>query len=148
MTILRSKDLQQRGYTKALIKSCGITDEEMERPLILVMNSWNELHPGHVHLRRLAEAVKAGVRMAGGTPFESNTIALCDGIRSPESLKYILPSREIIADSIELTAESFRADGMVLISSCDKIEPANLMAAARVNIPTVIVTGGAMLPGI
>ena len=111
------------------------------------MNSWNELHPGHAHLRNLAEAVKAGVRLAGGTPFESNTIAMCDGIRTPASNKYILPSREIIADSIELTAEVFQADGMVLLAACDKIVPACMMAAARVNIPTVIVTGGPMLAG-
>lgn len=143
----RSDGLGNRFLTKALIKSCGIIDEEMERPLIAVINSWNELHPGHIHLRGIAEAVKAGVRMAGGTPFESCTIALCDGIRTMESMKYVLPSREIIADSIELVAETFCADGMVLISSCDKIEPANLMAAARVNIPTVIVTGGAMVAG-
>ena len=145
---LRSQALRKRGLTEALLKACGMIDEELDRPLIAVMNSWNELHPGHVHLRGIADAVKAGIRMAGGTPFESNTIALCDGIRTPESIKYILPSREIIADSIEVTAEAFQADGMVLISSCDKIEPACLMAAARVNIPTVLVSGGAMLAGV
>lgn len=144
----RSKDLTSRPYTEALIKACGYTDEELERPLIAVINSWNEMHPGHVHLREVAEAVKAGIRIAGGTPFESNTIALCDGIRTQESIKFMLPSREVIADSIEMVVEAFQADGMVLISSCDKIEPANLIAAGRINIPTVIVTGGAMLPGV
>ncbi len=144
----RSRELAVRGSTEALIKACGMIDEELERPLVAVVNSWNELHPGHKHLREVAEAVKVGVRIAGGTPFETNTIALCDGIRSSESTKYILPSRELIADSIELVAETYRADAMVLISSCDKIEPANLMAAARVDIPTIIVTGGAMLPGV
>ncbi len=143
----RSRLLKNRGLTEALMKASGMIDEEFGQPLILVMNSWNELHPGHVHLRGLADAVKAGVRMAGGTPFESNTIALCDGIRTPASNKYILPSRELIVDSIEVTAEAFQADGMVLLAACDKIVPACLMAAARINIPTVIVTGGAMLAG-
>ena len=143
----RSGLLRERGLTEALMKAAGMIDEEFDQPLILVMNSWNELHPGHQHLRGLADAVKAGVRMGGGTPFESNTIALCDGIRTPASNKYILPSREIIADSIEVTAQAFQADGMVLIAACDKIVPACLMAAARINIPTVIVTGGAMLAG-
>lgn len=143
----RSHKLRDRGLTEALMKATGLIEQELENPLILVMNSWNELHPGHMYLRQLSEAVKAGVRIAGGTPFESNTIALCDGIRTPESNKYILPSREIIADSIEVTAEAFQVDGMVLISACDKIEPACLMAAARVNVPTLIVSGGAMNTG-
>ena len=143
----RSARLRDRGLTEAYLKATGMIEEEFDRPLILVMNSWNELHPGHMHLRAIADAVKAGVRLAGGVPFESNTIALCDGIRTPASNKYVLPSREIIVDSIETTAETFQADGMVLIASCDKIEPACLMAAARVNIPTVIVSGGAMLAG-
>lgn len=143
----RSQKLRNRGLTEALMKATGLIEQELENPLILVMNSWNELHPGHMYLRQLSEAVKAGVRIAGGTPFESNTIALCDGIRTPESNKYILPSREIIADSIEVTAEAFQVDGMVLISACDKIEPACLMAAARVNVPTLIVSGGAMNAG-
>lgn len=144
----RSSGLKSRALSEALIKSCGFIDEELERPLIAVINTWNELHPGHVLLRGIADAVKAGIRMAGGTPFESNTIALCDGIRTPESLNYILPSREIIADSIELVTETFRADAVVLISSCDKIEPACLMGAARVNLPAVFVTGGPMMVGI
>lgn len=148
MKALRSSELRKRGFTEALIKSCGVIDEEMDRPLVAVINTWNEYHPGHMHLKMLADAVKAGVRLGGGNPFETGTIALCDGIRSPHSLKYFLPSREVIADSIELTAEAFCVDGMVLIASCDKIEPACLMAAARVNIPTIIVTGGPMLPGI
>lgn len=144
----RSKSIHQRPYSKALVKSCGVIDEELRLPLVAVINSWNELHPGHIHLRSLADAVKAGIRIAGGNPFESNTIALCDGIRSPQSNKYILPSREIITDSIEVVAQTYQVDGLVLISSCDKIEPANLMAAARVDVPTIIVTGGAMVAGV
>lgn len=136
-----------KGHQRALLKACGVTDSEIDRPFIGVMNSWSEMVPGHVHLREIAEAVKAGVRAAGGTPFESNTIALCDAFYAGEDSKYFLPSREIIADSIELVSQTARFDGLVLISSCDKIEPAQLMAAARMNIPAIMVTGGPMLPG-
>ena len=131
----RSARLRDRGLTEAYLKATGMIEEEFDRPLILVMNSWNELHPGHMHLRAIADAVKAGVRLAGGVPFESNTIALCDGIRTPASNKYVLPSREIIVDSIETTAETFQADGMVLIASCDKIEPACLIEAIGMSLP-------------
>ena len=139
--------LTSGAFAEALVKSCGFIDEEFDRPLIAVINSWNELHPGHCHLRHIAEAVKTGVRIAGGTAFECGTIALCDGLRSMRGQRNFLPSREVIADSIELLADTYEPDGLVLISTCDKIEPANLMAAARLNIPTVIVTGGAMAPG-
>jgi dihydroxy-acid dehydratase len=135
------------GHQRAILKACGVTDSEIDRPFIGVMNSWSEMVPGHVHLRGVAEAVKAGVLAAGGTPFESNTIALCDAFYAGEDSKYFLPSREIIADSIELVAQTARFDGLVLISSCDKIEPAQLMATARMNIPAIMVTGGPMLPG-
>lgn len=145
---LRSREvIDLCTHNRALIKACGFTDLEISRPLIGIVNTWNELHPGHVHLRQVAEAVKTGVRMAGGTPFETNTISLCDGITSLQSFKWVLPSRELIADSIETVAETYKCDGLVLISSCDKIEPAQLMACARINIPTVMVTGGPMLPG-
>ncbi|MBW8012055.1 MAG: dihydroxy-acid dehydratase [Chloroflexi bacterium] len=142
----RSIDVS-RGHQRAILKATGVTDAEIDRPFIGVMNSWNEMVPGHIHLRGLAEAVKSGISAAGGTPFESNTIALCDAFSSGENFNYFLPSRDIIADSIEVVAESARFDGLVLISSCDKIEPAQLMAAARINIPAIIVTGGPMLPG-
>ena len=131
--------------TDSLIRACGISDDEFGRPFIAIVNSWNELHPGHVHLRGIAEAVKIGVRSAGGSPFELNTIALCDGV-SPAH-HYVLPSREVIADSIETAVQAPQYDAMVLISACDKIEPAQLMAAARIDIPSIFVTGGPMYLG-
>jgi dihydroxy-acid dehydratase len=113
-----------------------------------VVNSFSEIVPGHVHLRRLAEAVKAGVRSAGGVPFEFNTIAICDGLTQGHSgMCYSLPSRDLIADSIELVVEAHKFDAMVMLPSCDKIVPGHLMAAARLDIPTIVVTGGPMLPG-
>ena len=142
---LRSQQLRDRIMTETLIRACGVSDDEFQRPFIAIVNSWNELHPGHVHLRSIAEAVKIGVRMAGGSPFELNTIALCDGIAPGHH--YVLPSREIIADSIETAVDGPQYDAMVLISTCDKIEPAQLMAAARINIPAIFVTGGPMYLG-
>lgn len=131
--------------TETLIRACGVCDEEFKRPFVAVVNSWSELHPGHAHLHGVAEAVKIGVRMAGGSPFELNTIALCDGIAPAHN--YVLPSREIIADAIETAVVGPQFDAMVLISTCDKIEPAQLMAAARIDIPAIIVTGGPMYLG-
>ncbi len=131
--------------TETLIRACGVCDEEFERPFVAVVNSWSELHPGHAHLRGIAEGVKIGIRMAGGSPFELNTIALCDGIAPAHH--YVLPSREIIADAIETAVVAPQFDAMVLISTCDKIEPAQLMAAARIDIPAIIVTGGPMYLG-
>ena len=141
----RSDSLRDRVMTETLIRACGVCDEEFERPFVAVVNSWSELHPGHAHLRSVAEAVKIGVRMAGGSPFELNTIALCDGIAPAHH--YVLPSREIIADAIETAVVAPQFDAMVLISTCDKIEPAQLMAAARIDIPAIIVTGGPMYLG-
>lgn len=126
----------------------GITDEELERPLIGVVNTFNELCPGHAHLRGITEALKAGVSFAGGTPFEFGTIGICDGIAmGHEGMKYSLPSREIIADSIELMVEAHRLDGFAVVASCDKIVPGSLMAVGRINIPSIMVTGGPMMPG-
>jgi len=142
---MRSDSLRERVMTETLIRACGVCDDELDRPFIAVVNSWSELHPGHVHLRGLAEAVKIGVRIAGGSPFELNTIALCDGIAPAHH--YVLPSREIIADAIETAVEAPQFDAMVLISTCDKIEPAQLMAAARIDIPAIFVTGGPMYLG-
>jgi dihydroxy-acid dehydratase len=122
--------------------------EEFEKPFIAVVNSFSEIVPGHLHLRRLAEAVKAGVRAAGGVPFEFNTIAICDGLaQGHEGMRYSLPSRDLIADSIELVIEAHRFDAMVMLPSCDKIVPGHLIAAARLNLPTIILTGGPMMPG-
>jgi dihydroxy-acid dehydratase len=138
----------ERTPHRGLLKAMGITDEEIDRPFIAVVNSWNEYIPGHIHLQNLADAVKAGVRMAGGTPFEFNTIGICDGITmGHDGMKYSLPSREVIADSIELMIQAHRMDAMVLIPTCDKIVPGHLMAAARLNIPSIAVTGGPMCPG-
>jgi dihydroxy-acid dehydratase len=148
---MRSDDVKkgvERTPHRGLLKAMGITDEEIERPFIAVVNSWNEYIPGHIHLQNLAEAVKAGIRIAGGTPFEFNTIGICDGITmGHEGMKYSLPSRELIADSIELMVQAHRMDAMVLVTTCDKIVPGHLMAAARLDIPSIVVTGGPMLPG-
>jgi dihydroxy-acid dehydratase len=139
----------ERAPHRSLLKAVGLTDEEMALPFIGVVNSWNEVIPGHIHLDKLAEAVKAGIRMAGGVPFEFNTIGICDGIAMGHTgMKNSLPSRELIADSIELMVEAHQFDGMVMISSCDKIVPGQLMAAGRLDIPTIVVTGGPMMPGI
>ena len=141
-----------KGLNKAphrsLLKAMGYTDEELSRPLIGIVNAQNEVIPGHYHLDEIAEAVKAGVRMAGGTPMEFPTIGVCDGIAMNHvGMKYSLASRELIADSIEIMAQAHAFDGLVLIPNCDKIVPGMLMAAARLNIPAVVVSGGPMLTG-
>jgi len=138
----------QRASHRGFLWSLGVVGDEMKKPFIGVINTWSEFHPGHIHLRDLAALVKAGIRSEGGVPFEMNTIALCDGFAcGHEGNKWVLPSRDLIADSIELSVEANRFDAMVLIGSCDKIAPAIAMAAARINIPTIILTGGPMLPG-
>ena len=127
----------------------GYVDEELDRPLIGVVNFQNEIVPGHIHLDTIAKAVKEGIRSAGGTPIEVPAIAVCDGIAMNHiGMKYSLVSRELIADSIETMAIAHQFDGLVLIPNCDKTVPGALMAAARVNVPTVIVSGGPMLAGI
>lgn len=145
-------DMAKKGLAKAphrsLLKADGLTDEEINRPLIAIVNSYNEIVPGHINLDKIADAVKAGVRMAGGTPIEFSVIGICDGIAMNHmGMKYSLPSREIIADSVELMVQAHAFDAMVMIPNCDKIVPGMLMAAARVNIPTVVVSGGPMLAG-
>lgn len=145
-------DIMKKGPEKAsqrsLLKALGLVDEEIERPIIGVVNSFNEVVPGHVHLRTIAEAVKAGIRMAGGTPLEFPVIAVCDGIAmGHQGMKYSLASRELITDSIEVMATSHAFDGLVFIPNCDKIVPGMLMAAARLNLPAVFVSGGPMLVG-
>lgn len=137
-----------RAPHRALLRATGITDYEMDKPFIAVVNSWNEIIPGHIHLEKIGEAVKAGIRMAGGVPFEFSTIGICDGIAmNHEGMRYPMPSRELIADSIEIMVRAHAFDGMVLIPSCDKIVPGHLMAAGRLDLPTIAVTGGPMLPG-
>ncbi len=133
---------------RSLFKGMGYTDEELRRPIIGVVNAKNEAIPGHIHLNTIAEAVKAGIRMAGGTPMEVPCIGVCDGIAMNHiGMKYSLPTRELVADGIECMAEAQSFDAMVLIPNCDKIVPGMLMAAARVNIPSVFVSGGPMLAG-
>ena len=129
---------------KGLVLGMGYTEEELDRPLVAVVNSWNEYNPGHVHLNQLAERVKQGIREAGGLPFEVMTTGICDGMVLIDP-KYIeVPSRNCIADQVELTVEGNFFDGMVMLSTCDSIVPGHLMAAARLDIPTIIVTGGYM----
>jgi len=138
----------ERAPHRSLFKALGLTDEEIERPMIGIANSANEVIPGHLHLHQISDAVKAGIRMAGGTPLEFFTIGVCDGIvMGHEGMKYSLSSRELVADSIESMAMAYPFDGLVLIPNCDKIVPGMLMAAARLNIPAIIVSGGPMLTG-
>ncbi|WP_135606848.1 dihydroxy-acid dehydratase [Methanococcoides sp. NM1] len=137
-----------RAPNRSLLKAIGVTDSEMKKPFIAVVNSWTEFIPGHIHLDKVAEAVKAGIRNAGGVPFEFHTIGICDGIAmGHEGMKYSLPSREAIEDTIEIMIQGQQMDGMVMVTSCDKITPAHIMAAGRVDIPAIVVTGGPMLPG-
>jgi dihydroxy-acid dehydratase len=139
-----------KPYTRAILKahlcSCGVDYNKMDRPVIAIANSWNEIVPGHVHLRQLADRVKKGVIEAGGLPLEFNTIAVCDGIaQGHDGMKYSLPSREVIADSVETMVNAHGIfDGMVVMSSCDKIVPGMMMAAARLNLPSLVVLGGVM----
>jgi dihydroxy-acid dehydratase len=139
-----------KPYTRAILKShlcsCGVDYNKMDRPVIAIANSWNEIVPGHVHLRQLADRVKKGVMDAGGLPLEFNTIAVCDGIaQGHDGMKYSLPSREVIADSVETMVNAHGIfDGMVVLSSCDKIVPGMMMAAARLNLPSLVVLGGVM----
>ncbi len=137
-----------KSGNRAHLRAMGLLDEDIEKPFIGIANSYNAMHPGHMHLRELAESVKEGIWGAGGVAFEFNTIAICDGITQGHiGMNYVLPSRDIIVDSIELIAQAQQLDGIVFLSSCDKIEPAMLMAASRLNIPAIMVTGGPMLPG-
>ncbi len=144
----RVKKGVDRAPHRSLFYAMGLTKEELARPLIGVVNAQNEIIPGHIHLDTIAKAVKDGIRMAGGTPLEFPSIGLCDGIAmGHEGMRYSLPSRELIADSIESVAYANAFDGLVFVPNCDKIVPAMLMAAARLNIPSVVVSGGAMLSG-
>ena len=137
-----------RAPHRSLLRACGVTDEDMERPFIGVANSFTDIVPGHVHLNSIAGAVKTGVNNAGGVAFEFNTMAICDGIAmNHEGMRYSLASREIVADTVESMAMAHQFDGLVLIPTCDKIVPGMLMAAARLDIPSIVVTGGPMLPG-
>lgn len=147
-----NSDFVRKGVEKAphraLFKALGFIDEEMDKPLIGIANSYSELIPGHMNLDKIVKAVKEGVRMAGGIPVEFGTIGVCDGIAmNHKGMNYSLPSRQIVADSIEIVAKAHSLDGIVLIPNCDKVVPGMLMAAARINIPSILVSGGAMLAG-
>lgn len=145
-------DMVKKGIDRAphrsLFKAMGYTNTELERPLIGIANSANEIIPGHIHLDRIVEAVKAGIYMAGGVPVEFGTIGVCDGIAmNHEGMKYSLASRELIADSVEVMAMAHAFDALVLVPNCDKIVPGMLMAAARLDIPAIFISGGPMLAG-
>ena len=150
-TDLKSCEMKEgymRSPQRSLLYALGLTPEEINRPLVGIVNSFNEVVPGHMHLRQVAEAVKAGVRLAGGTPLEFPAIAVCDGIAMGHvGMKYSLASRELIADSAETMALAHAFDALVFIPNCDKIVPGMLMAAARLDLPCVFVSGGPMLAG-
>jgi dihydroxy-acid dehydratase len=138
----------ERAPHRSLWHALGVTGAEMDKPFIGIINSFSEVVPGHIHLRDIAEAVKAGVRSGGGIPFEVNTIAVCDGIAmNHPGMKYSLPSRELIADSVEIVAEAHAFDALVFIPNCDKIIPGMLMSAVRLNLPAMFISGGPMLAG-
>ncbi|MBI4977096.1 MAG: dihydroxy-acid dehydratase [Spirochaetes bacterium] len=145
-------DMMKKGVEKAphrsLLYSLGLTKEEISRPIIGIANSANEIIPGHIHLDKLVEAVKAGIRMAGGTPLEFSTIGVCDGLAmNHDGMKYSLGSRELIADSCEIVAKGHPFDGLVFIPNCDKVVPGMIIAMARLDIPSILVSGGPMLAG-
>jgi dihydroxy-acid dehydratase len=145
-------DLVKKGIERAphrsLLRAVGCSSDDWEKPFIGVINSFSEIVPGHIHLQAIAKAVKEGIRSRGGVPFEVNTIAVCDGIAmNHPGMKYSLPSRELIADSVEILAQAHAFDGLVFIPNCDKVIPGMLMAAIRLNLPSVFVSGGPMLAG-
>ncbi len=144
----KTKKGVERAPHRSLFRAMGYTDEELARPIIGVVNSKTEIIPGHIHLQPIVEAVKAGIRMAGGTPMEFPAIGVCDGIAmGHEGMKYSLVTRELIADSVECVATAHAFDGLVMVPNCDKIVPGMLMAAGRLDLPTVVVSGGPMLAG-
>ena len=138
----------ERAPHRALLRAVGCSSDDWDKPFIGVVNSFTEIVPGHIHLQTIARAVKDGIRSRGGMPFEVNTIAVCDGIAmNHHGMKYSLPSRELIADSVEIVAQAHAFDGLVFIPNCDKVVPGMLMAAVRLNLPSVFVSGGPMLAG-
>jgi dihydroxy-acid dehydratase len=149
---MRSDELKkgsQRSPHRSLLKALGLIDEEIKRPIIGIASSFNEIVPGHTHLDKIVESVKTGVRLAGGVPLEFNTIAVCDGLAmNHKGMSFSLPSREIIADSAETSAMAMPFDAMIFIPNCDKVVPGMLMAAGRLNIPSIFISGGPMLAGI
>ena len=142
----RMKKGIEKAPHRALFSAVGLLPEELERPIIGIANSASDLIPGHIHLDKICQAVKDGVRIAGATPLDFATIGICDGIAmNHEGMKYSLGSRELMADSVEVMGKAYPFDGLVLIPNCDKIIPGMMMAALRLNIPTVLVSGGPCL---
>ena len=138
----------ERAPNRSLFYSMGYTDEELKRPLIGIISAYSEIVPGHIHLDKLSQAVKAGVLIGGGTPILIPSIGVCDGIAMGHlGMKYSLPSRELIADSVESMVIAHGLDGVVLVPNCDKIVPGMIMGLLRMNIPGIVISGGAMLPG-
>ncbi len=148
---MNSNDIKQginRAPHRSLLKSLGLIDEEMKKPFIGIAGSFNETIPGHKHMRALIDDIKAGIRMAGGVPFEFDVIGVCDGIAmNHEGMSYSLVSRQNICDSIVIQSKGFKFDGMVFLPNCDKVVPGMLMAAAKLNLPSIFVSGGPMLKG-
>ena len=148
---MRSEQIKtgvERTPNRSLLYALGYTDEELARPLIGVVSSYNEIVPGHMGLDKIAEAVKAGIRAAGGTPVMFPAIAVCDGLAmNHEGMRFSLTSREVITDSIEIMATAHPFDALVFIPNCDKIVPGMLMAMMRLNLPSIIMSGGPMLAG-
>lgn len=149
--IMRSDEIKkglERLPSRSLLKATGLTEEEIDNPLIGVANAYNEIIPGHVHLNEIVDAVKDGVIAKGGTPLEFPTIGICDGLAmNTDGMRYSLPSRELIADEVEVMAEAHKLDGLVLVPNCDKIVPGMLIGASRLNLPTILISGGPMLAG-
>lgn len=138
----------ERAPHRSLLRACGLKDDDFKKPFIGIANSFTDIVPGHIHLKEVADEVRKGILDAGGVPFEFNTMAICDGIAmNHEGMKYSLPSREIVANTVESVAMGHSLDGLVLIPSCDKVVPGMLMAALRLDIPSIVVTGGPMVPG-
>jgi dihydroxy-acid dehydratase len=139
---------KENGGPRALFKSMGFSDEDLQKPIIGIANSWNNIVPGHFNLNTVSEYVKKGIHSAGGTALEFGVIAECDGVAEGHvGMHYVLPSREVICNSVELMVQAHQMDAIVLLASCDKIVPGMLMAAARLDIPAIVVTGGPMAGG-
>src|SRR5512134_3286650 len=147
MNNLKFLQLEENARTRALLKAMGYTTEDLKRPRIGVANSWGETSPGHVHLRGVAEAVKAGIWQAGGTPFEFGSFAQCPVAVGKHGIRYDTPTRDIIAAEVEASTWIHMFDALVMISSCDKNVPGHLLAAARLDLPAILVPGGPMLSG-
>jgi len=145
----KAKKGVERAPHRSLMKASGYTDWEIDRPWIGVVNAYNAIIPGHIHLKRIAEAVKIGVYAAGGLPIEFPVIGVCDGIAMNHiGMKFSLPSREIVMDSIEIMTQGHALDALVMVTNCDKIIPGMAMAAAELNVPSIVISGGPMLAGL